>query len=58
MVISVKNTVDSKQCQKVRKYFKKKHKSNKHFKKNTEFLLSLYGDFKISDIIYKIQKLN
>ena len=43
---------------KCRKYFKKKQESQKNCKKNTYIFWFLFGDFNISNVFYKIQKLN
>ena len=57
MIIHVKKTVEAQQCQKCRKYFKKKQESQNICKKALTFFWFPFGDFNISNIFYKIQNL-
>ena len=58
MIIHMENTFKAMQCNKCRKYFKKKQESQIHLQKSTLFFLFLDGDLKILHIFYKIQNLN
>ena len=58
MIIHERKTVQAWQCQKCRKYFKKKQNSQNTWKKALSFFWFLFGEFNILDIFYKIQNFN
>ena len=55
MIIPVKKTVEAEQCQKCRKYFKKKQESQNMYKKTLIFFVPIWRIQHFKHILYNLK---